>query len=182
MDPFKSELRKLQEAWSLMESSENEDSFCYMLYVHPDDEGFFKDLQEELGLSGELTESGKFHITIRYVKDNNYGPLVEYLQGRDLPKLKGKCREFSLFGKDKDALVIEMDGSGLHDYFDEIDGWLTSQGFPKSNFPDYKPHITLTYDEGIELPEWKESYEKEITFSLHIVTNRDYDEVYREKV
>lgn len=184
MDPFNTQTRKLEEAWSLMEKEDKEksDSFCYMLYVHPDDEQMFLDLQKELKLKGELTESGKFHITIRYVKRNDYEPLVEYLKGKKLPTVTAKCKEFSLFGKENDALVIEMDGDDVHEYFREINDWLVEQGYPESDFPDYKPHITLTYDEGIKLPEWKKEYEKEIKFTLHVVTDRDYEEVYRERV
>jgi len=181
MDPFKSHLRKLEEAWCLMEE-EKSDSFCYMLYVHPDDEKLFNDLQKDLDLKGKLTESGKFHITIRYVKQNDFEPLVEYLKNKELKKITAKCKEFSIFGKDKDALVIEMDSTEVHNYFNEINDWLVDKGYPASDFPDYKPHITLTYDKGIELPEWKKEYEKEITFSIHVVTDREYEEVYRERV
>ena len=182
MDPFNTNQRKLEEAWMLMEEKGKSDSFCYMLYVHPDDEKMFLDLQKDLNLKGELTESGKFHITLRYVKRNDYEPLVEYLKGKELPKLKGKCSEFSIFGKDKDALVVEVEGDEIHNYFKEINDWLTEKGFPESDFPDYKPHITLTYDKGIELPEWKKEFEKEISFTLHVVSDREYEEVYRERV
>ena len=182
MDPFNTKQRKLEEAWSKMNESEKSDSFCYMLYVAPKDEKMFTDLQKELGLKGELTESGKFHITVRYVKRIDYEPFVEYLKKQELPVLKAKCREWGIFGSDKDALVIEMDGEEIHSYFKKINKWLVDNGYPESDFPDYKPHITLTYDKGIEKPEWKKEYEKEITFSIHIVTDTDYEEVFRKKV
>ncbi len=175
-------LKHLKESWSLMEEKGKSDSSCYMLYVDKNDEKQFIDLQKDLNLKGELTESGKFHVTIHYVKDNNYEPLVEYLKGKELPKVKGKCRGFSIFGEDNDALVVEIDGKEINNYFEEINNWLTDKGFPESDFPDFKPHITLTYDKGVKLPKWKSEYEKEISFTIHIVTDRDYEEVYRERV
>jgi 2'-5' RNA ligase len=177
--------KQLRESWQTITESykdEKSDSFCYMLYVLPEDEGQFTQMQKDLDLKGELTESGKFHITVRYVKDDNYTPLVNHLKGLELPVLKGKCKGFELFGKEKDALVIEMEGDELHNWFNKINDWLVENGFPKSDFPDYKPHITLTYDKGIEKPEWKKEYEKEVTFKLHVVTGSDYNEVFRLRV
>ena len=180
-------LKQLREAWILYEKTiapeeERSDSFCYMLYVDKADEKLFVDLQKSLGLEGDLTESGKFHTTVRYVKDNNWKPFVEYLKSEKLDKVKGRCGHFSLFGEDKSALVIELEGDELQSHFEKYNKWLTDNNYPESDFPDYKPHITLTYQEGVELPEWKSSYEVEVVFSLHVVTNRDYEEVFRERV
>lgn len=175
----------LKESWkTILESykDKKEETFCYMLYVLPEDETLFTQLQKDLNLKGELTESGKFHITVRYVKHQNYEPLVNHLKELELPVLKGNCTGFEIFGKEKDALVIEMDGKELHDWFNTINDWLVENGFPKSDYPTYKPHITLTYDPGITLPEWKPEYEKEITFKLHVVTDSTYEEVFRIKV
>lgn len=106
--------------------------------------------------------------------------LVGWLQAQDLPTLKGKTKSFGLYGPENEALVVEIDGEELHDWFKEVNKFLTDNDFPKSDYKTYKPHITLTYLEGIEKPEWKEDYEMEVEFGIHVVTDTSYEEVYRE--
>ena len=172
--------RVLREAFELNEEKKDP-SFCYMLYVSPEDEKDFIEIQKELKLDGELIKSGKFHTTVRYVKAEDYKPFVDYLKTLDLPKLTGTCESFAIYGKDKDTLVIELEGKELHNWFNKVNKWLVDNDYPKSDFPTYKPHISLTEKIGIEKPEWKDEYKKKITFKLHIVSNTDHDEVYRSK-
>jgi hypothetical protein len=177
--------KKLQEQienpGKLLLEKKGDTSFCYMLYVDKDDESTFVDMQKDLKLEGELIESGKFHATVRYVKVDDYDSFVDYIKELDLPKIKCKCVEFAIYGKTKDTLVIELDGDEIHKWFKKIDKWLTDHDYPKSDFPTYKPHISLTEKAGIELPEWKKDYEKSITFSLHVVSDSNYEEVIRLK-
>jgi hypothetical protein len=156
--------------------------FCYMLYVDKKDEKDFIDLQKDLKLEGKLILSGHFHATVRYVKKEDYQPFLDYLKTLNLPELHGECVEFAIYGKDKDTLVIELDGEELHDWFKKINKWLIDNGYPDSDYPTYKPHISLTELAGIEKPEWKPEYKKKITFKLHIVTKTNYEEVFRERV
>jgi 2'-5' RNA ligase len=179
----------LQEKWRRIQSAENniilekkgDPSFCYMLYIDVKDEEKFIQMQKELQLDGELIESGKFHATVRYVKRNDYQPLVEHLKEIELPQIEGKCVGFEIYGKDKDTLVVELEGKELHDWFKKIDSWLTERGYPKSDFPTYKPHISLTEKAGIEKPKWKKEYEFKVKFSLHVIGDSNHEEVYREK-
>jgi hypothetical protein len=176
--------KKLQEQIEhpkLLTEKKGDPSFCYMLYVDKDDESTFLDMQRELELEGVLVETGGFHATVRYVRVADYTSFVEYLKEIKLPKVEGKCVGFGIYGKDKDALVIELDGEELHEWFKKIDTWLTEHDYPKSDFPTYKPHISLTEKAGVEKPEWKKKYEKKIVFSLHVVGNSDHEEIFRLK-
>lgn len=160
---------------------EKSDSFCYMLYLKPKQEKAFIKMQKDLGLKGELTESGKFHITVRYVKTlRSPEMLVGWLQAQDLPSPKGKTKSFGIYGKENDALVVEVDGKEIHEWFKKVNKFLTDNDFPESDYDTYKPHITLTYEEGIEKPEWKEEYEFDLEFGIHVVTDTDYKEVWRK--
>ena len=152
-----------------------------MLYVKKDEENLFSDMQEELDLKGELVESGSFHCTIRYVKtDKSPEKLLDYLKKHDLPTIKAKTTGFALYGKEKETLVVELDSKELHEYFEKINKFLLENDYPKSDFDSFKPHISLTELKNMDKPEWKKDYEKEITFSLHIVTNTDYEEIFRK--
>jgi hypothetical protein len=166
---------------NLILEKKGDPSFCYMLYVDKEDESTFIDMQRDLDLEGVLVESGQFHATVRYVKVDDYEPLVEYLKEIDLPQVEGKCVGFEIYGKNKDTLVVELDGEDLHEWFKKIDSWLTEHGYPKSDFPTYKPHISLTEKAGIEKPKWKKEYEIKIKFSLHVVSNRNHEEIFRLK-
>jgi hypothetical protein len=169
----------LNEAFML--ESAKEPSFCYMLYVDKSDEKDFIQIQKDLKLPGERIKSGEFHTTVRYVKEKNYKPLVEHLKTLTLPTLTGTCVGFEIYGKNKDTLVIELEGKELHNWFEKINSWLIKNGFPKSDFPTYKPHISLTEKIGIKKPKWKPEYKKDIKFKIHVVSNTEHDEVYRKK-
>lgn len=172
--------RIIRESFGLVEEKKDP-CFCYMLYVDKSDEKDFIDMQKELNLTGELIESGHFHATVRYVKDEDYEPFLEYLKTIELPELSGKCNGFAIYGKEKDTLVIELEGKELHSWFNKIDKWLGENGYPKSDFPTYKPHISLTELAGIKKPEWKEKYNMKVNFKIHVVTKTGYKEVFREK-
>lgn len=176
-------LEQLKESWRMMEEEKKDPAFCYMLYIAPEDEIDFSDLQQELKLDGELIPSGEFHATVRYIKtDKSYEPFLKYLESLELPRLSAECKGFAIYGKDKDTLVIELESEEMQDWFTKIDGWLTENGYPKSDFPTYKPHISLTEKVGIEEPEWKDEYKKKVTFKIHVVSDTDHEEVYREVI
>lgn len=175
---------KIKELFTESYKDEKSDSFCYMLYLDSKSEKPFLDMQKEFDLKGELTEKGKFHVTVRYVKTSKSPDmLVGWLkaQEKELPSPVGKTKSFGIYGKDNDALVVEVDGKEMHDWFKIVNKFLVDNDFPPSDYPDYKPHITLTYDEGIEMPEWKEEYEIDVTFGIHVVTDTSYEEVYRKE-
>lgn len=175
-------LRQLRESWYYINESKRDDSFCYMMYVSPEDEKPFKDLQKSLKLNGELIEDGKFHATIRFVKtEKDSKPLIEYLKSQKLPTIEATCKGFEIYGQAKDTLVIELDSKPLHAWFHKVNDWMIDRGFPPSEFPTYKPHISLTEKVGIEKPEWKKEYAVKFNLSIHIVTNSDYKEIYRSK-
>ena len=173
---------KILELFTESYKDSKSDSFCYMLYLDSKNEKPFIDMQKQFDLKGDLTEKGKFHTTVRYVKTKKSPDmLVGWLKAQEdqLPSPIGKTKSFGIYGKDEDALVVEVGGKELHDWFKVVDDFLTDNDFPPSDFPDYKPHITLTYEKGIEKPEWKSEYEMEVTFNIHVVTDTNYDEVWR---
>lgn len=174
-------LEQLKKSWRIMEESEKKDpAFCYMVYISPEDEKPFIDIQKELKLKGELIESGEFHVTIRYVRtDKDYDEFINFLTNIKLPTLTAECVGFEIYGKDKDTLVVELESEDLHKWFEKVNDWLTKHDFPKSDFPTYKPHISLTEKVGIEKPEWKDEYRRKVKFNIHIVSNTDYARVFK---
>ena len=76
-----------------------------MLYIDEKDEADFIKMQKDLELTGELVESGNFHATVRYVKDEDYKPFIDYLKTIELLTVTGKCKNFAIYGENKDTLV-----------------------------------------------------------------------------
>ena len=56
-------------------------------------------------------------------------------------RAKGKFKQFSKFGKDEESLVIELDSEDMMN----LHKWMTSDHDFISDFPDYKPHVSITY-------------------------------------
>ena len=81
----------------------------------------------------------------------------------------------------KDTLVVELGGDEIHEWFKKINKWLVDNDYPESDFPTYKPHISLTEEAGIKKPEWKKEYEKKIKFRIHVVGDRNHEEIIRLK-
>jgi len=173
-------LKQLRESWLTLTEEKKEETFCYMLYVSPEDENPFVDLQKNLKLTGELIESGKFHATVRYVKsEKDPRPFIEFLKSQDLNNIEATCKGFEIYGVDKDTLVVELEGKKIHDWFNKVNDWLVDHGYPKSDYPEYKPHISLTEKKDIEKPEWKKEYEQKVKFKIHVVTDTDREEIFR---
>ena len=166
----------------LLVEKKGDPSFCYMLGVDKSDSKLFKSMQKELELDGELVDPSEFHVTVRYVKGStDYDPFIQYLNSLELPTIKAKCVGFDVFGKDKDTLVVKLEGDEIHDWFNKVNKWLTDNDYPKSDFPTFKPHVSLTEKPGIEKPEWKDEWEEEVTFSFHVIGDSNHEEVFKEK-
>lgn len=173
-------LNGLKESWNRLVESKGDDAFCYMLYVALKDEEPLVKLQKSLKLKGELVEAGKFHATVRYIKTTkDPKPFIEFLKTLELKNMEANFSGFEIYGKDKDTLVIELKSKSLHAWFKKINDWLVEHDYPKSDFPDYKPHISLTEKAGIEKPDWKDEYDQKINFSIHIVTDTTREEIFR---
>jgi len=86
-----------------------------------------------------LFSDDEFHITICYSKLP-----IEYSAAGILPPLPVKPKGFSIFGKEKEYLVLEVSSpfaSNRNEYARLLGA--------VSDFPDYKPHISLAKDSGI---------------------------------
>lgn len=162
-----------------------DNTFCYMIYLNDESKKKLRELQLSLKLNGILKSEDDFHCTIRYVKPTNektHDLLVEWLEQHTLPTLKAHTQKFSLFGPESDILVLELDSQELHDWFGKVDNFLVAHDFPKSDFPKYKPHITLA--EKIKEPVKFDPYihRIEVLLNNHIVTNKDKTVVFENQV
>jgi hypothetical protein len=153
-------------------------SLCYMIRVDKASETKLLALQKELGLKGELEEKGNFHTTIRYIKTTKTSDLINgFLEGSKLPQLKGRAYAFDIFGPTKDTLVLRMESKEIHDWFNRFDKFCTRYGYPKSTYPTYKPHISLTIDPDVVKPKWKEKYAFEVKYNIHVVS-KNYKDIW----
>lgn len=92
----------------------------------------------------ELTDIGREttpHITVRYGLIGDPHCAVEALSG--FGKITAVIRDIGVFpGEDNDVIVLHVEGDDLH-RANELLG--ATCEYAKSDFPTYKPHITLAY-------------------------------------
>jgi 2'-5' RNA ligase len=100
-----------------------------------------KTLQKELNIPNEISRS-KMHTTIIYSK--KYNPNVKADQS-NYP-MEAKAKELTVFKQrnDKNALVLKLECQGLEDRHN----YLMTEYNLTYDFPQYHPHITLSYDCG----------------------------------
>ena len=160
-------------------SEATSDSICYMIRADKSTESRLIEMQKELKLDGELAEKGDFHTTIRYIKTSMKPDiLIGFLEGSTLPVLKGKIYGFDIFGPTKDTLVLRLNSTEIENWFKRFDKFANLQHFPKSVYPTYKPHITLTLKPGIIKPKWKDKYGFEAKFNIHVITGKNYKDLW----
>ncbi|MFW6130684.1 MAG: hypothetical protein ACOC56_05805 [Atribacterota bacterium] len=162
----------------ILTESKVEDTFCYMIYAQKPYSDYLRNIQKELKLKGEWIEKTKFHNTIRYVKTKmSPKPLMDYLSDVDLPTLSGITKNFQIFGEDK-CLVMELISREIHDWFKQVNKFMIDCGYPDSDYPKYRPHITLS--EGVEeKPKFNpQKHKLKIDFTKHVVTDKNYDVIF----
>ncbi len=106
-------------------------------------------LQEYINqnLSGvvDIQPAHELHCTVVY--STTPAPLVEVLEP-ELP-IQVTAKQFSLFGEENDVLVLEIESPELVQLFNQ-----SSDLGATSDWPNYKPHITLASNAtGIDLTE-----------------------------
>ena len=177
---------KFDEYMRLNESDESKRTFCYMVYADTPYKEQLLALQQSLNItSQELVPINEFHCTIRYVKlSGEQSPklFTQWLETQQLPLLEAFTSGFSMF-KDG-ALVLTLDSPQLQEWFDKIDSWMTdSGGYKKSDYPTYKPHITLAYNTTSPLPVYDpRSHRLNVKFSIHKVTDTNHNVVLERRV
>lgn len=172
-----------KEYFLLNEGKSQEKNFCYMLYAEKPYSEYLKEIQDDLDLDGELTEKDEFHITVRYVvTEKDPQPLLDYLNDVELPVLTGTTKNFNIFGDDK-CLVMEIDSKEIHNWFKQVNKFIVDSGYPESDYPTYKPHVTLTCGTEKDKPKFDSEHHKlKISFTKHIVTDQNYKVIFERTV
>lgn len=158
------------------------DSICYMIRVDKATEDKLVEMQKDMKLEGpELTKRGDFHTTIRYITtDKSPDLILGYLEGAKLPILKGKVYGQDIFGPTKDTLVLRLESKEIDDWFKKFNKFVVSHDYPKSKYPTFKPHISLNLKPDIVKPKWKDKYRIDVRFTIHVVTGKNYKEIFEK--
>ena len=162
------------------------ETFCYMLYLNEEEQDKITKIQKSLDIKADdLTIPKEFHCTIRYVKlkyQQTHDAFIEYLKSLTLPTLSASTVDFKLFDNGN-CLVIKLDSQEIQDWFEKINGWLLNKGYNKSDFPTFKPHITLANKYKGELPKFDNAlHHLKVKFSVHKVTNSSRKVVFEKKI
>ncbi len=167
----------------LLTEGKSSDNFCYMLYTEQPYSNYLKEIQDNIDMDGEKTEKDKFHTTVRYVKSSKSPqPLIDYLSDVELPKLTGITKNFEMFGDDK-CLVMELNSKEIHDWFKQVNKFLLDCEFPDSDYPTYKPHITLTCGMTKDKPKFnKKDHKVKIDFTKHVITDSNYNVIFERSI
>lgn len=161
-------------------------TFCYMLYLTTENQNNIEKLRQSLDLhEGSPTQPEEFHCTINYCKmkpGQSHQPFVDWMNTMELPKLIAYTEKFSIFGPEQDVLVAELESQDLHEWQAKIAGWLDANGYPPSDYPKYKPHITLS--EGVkDCPKFdKFKHRIRVEFTIHKITNKDKIPVFIREI
>ena len=106
------------------------------------------DLISQLKLKNPIPED-KLHSTIVYSDKKN----LEGFTSKNPAGYSAKPKGFSLFDNSENSkskcLVMELDSEDLHSRHSDIVGKYDVE----EKFPEYKPHITLSYDYDGEVPD-----------------------------
>jgi hypothetical protein len=132
-----------------------------------------------------VLEPKDMHVTIAYSKEkidwSDMTDSFDHITSRKDGKKDDTKREVHAFGEDKKAIVLTFENADLHRRWEEF-----TEHFGASwDFPDYRPHVSITYDglpEGLKLSDIK-PYEGELYFGPETMdeVNTDWKSNVKEK-
>lgn len=173
---------------TLKESEEKTNNFCYMIY--PEFPDFLAEIQETLQETNkQLFLNAKpetdYHATIRYVKlqpEQTPDLFIEYLDTIQLPEITAFTSDFTVLGDDK-CFCLKVESDDIHNWFQKTDAWLTTHNYSKSDYPTYKPHITLFSGyQSLQLPKFNPRIHRiKIKFTIHKVSNSAEKIIFEKK-
>jgi 2'-5' RNA ligase len=156
---------------------ENEKSptFCYMIYAESPYTGFLENIQKNSNIvANEFVKPEQFHCTVRFCKLNsgqNSFKFLEWLTEQELPEITAFTSKFSMFNDG--AIVLELESPELHEWFEKVNARMNHFGYMPSDFPTFKPHISIAYDSTSPLPNFDvRNHHIKIKLTKHIVTNQ----------
>lgn len=120
--------------------NENKNGVYIGMRLSSDSKKLIQDFINENDIQNPVPLSD-LHVTLIYSEVYANG-----IDSKDkLDSVGGVSKGFSLFGEDKNVLVLEVESEGLTERHNEY-----MEQFPelKWSWPDYKPHVTLSYDVG----------------------------------
>lgn len=135
-----------KEYYLLNESNSDDlDSFCLMAYPNEESINNIAKVHKLLNIEAkEIITPKKYHSTIRYFKtEKNITPFVEFLKEYKFKSLKAVSTKLDFLG---DSYSMFLDSKDLSSEFNKINDWLLENGYPKSDYPKFKPHLAFCYD------------------------------------
>lgn len=160
-------------------------NFCYMLFTESPFTEQLLDVQQNAHVQAEkLIQPDQFHCTIRYVKlmgEQNPDKFIEWLSKEQLPMLECFTSKFNIF--DDQSLVLELDSPEIREWYNKVDQFLNMNGYAPSEYPSFKPHISLAYGCTSPVPTFDGRYDRlNIKFTTHRVTDFNKKPIFNHKV
>jgi 2'-5' RNA ligase len=127
--------------FTITEKKSASDGTYVALKVSPESKKLLKEVIRKLGVPSPL-DTKDAHSTLIYSRK----PLPDFkANGKLKSPIVAKCKKLTIFPTDDGkALVIELDNKEMQDRFEEI----MSKHEATSDYDEYKPHVTLSYDCG----------------------------------
>lgn len=152
-----------------------ETNFCYMIYLEPPYSSVLAELQKSLNIQAkEIIKPNKFHCTIRHVKTSaGQSPkkFLSWLSEQQLPICTAFTKGFDIWDN---SLVIKLESDELHNWFEKVNAHILHMGYAKSDFPTFKPHVSLSYDTTSPVPVFDDTIHKiELKFTHHIIQDHN---------
>jgi hypothetical protein len=126
---------------------------CYMVTLDKESQNKLHELSKQFDIKAdEIVPKDEYHATIRFMKTNkDLEPFKDWLHSQELPTISVEGVKLD---KMNDAFVIKLEGEGIQEWFDKVNEWLVENGYPKSDYDTFKPHISFSYQthEDFEIP------------------------------
>lgn len=143
-----------------VEAGDHADGVMVAAYPNESTLRAIKAFVKKLKLNDPL-DGDKLHLTLRYFKKADYKDFDKLKRWLDShvkfsrSKTNGKGIKLKTLGKDESAkhLVLIIESDSIKELQEKLDKGMQELGVPKSEFPEFLPHITLEYDFKGEIPE-----------------------------
>jgi len=126
-----------------------------MIALYPNDNSLLDLLEYQQTLKethdfSNMRELGveEFHATVRwwkYAKGGDDKKIIKKLENFQSKEIESEIVSVSPLG---DSLSFMLESDEMQDIFSMVDDVVRSCGAPPSDFPSYKPHVALFYDDS----------------------------------
>lgn len=133
-----------------MEKKDGESSFMIALYPSQETLENILEYRDDISKIHDLSsmreiEPEEIHATIRWwyqSEGGDYHKIAVELETLEMSPVRARIVDVDILG---DSLSIMLDSIEMQTLYNRVDNLIKGHGGPESQYPEYKPHISLYY-------------------------------------